>query len=322
MATVSPTPTLTPTPVLRRLTEGGCCTQPFWSPDSRYVLFIDRPNLNEPAAIWGIDISKPGARPEVFLDRVAYYSLDLRYLSYPEGEQTVIERRADGQRWTIDNGGRHIFFSPDLRRIAWEVSQDQGPFNERHTEVWLANLDGTKARRVITLLGGGLTGWLPDGRLLLSGRRSPQENDRVLFILSPDDGQQVELAQAQRLSRISASPGGAWITYGITFDQDPSRNGLWVIRPDGTGQRKLDFATGAQWRDASHLVYVPLRASAADSHEFWEVDVATGRTRRLIDPAVTRFSIAQGDWALSPDGRWVAFVNSQDRNLWLVGLNP
>jgi len=31
-------------------------------------------------------------------------------------------------------------------------------------------------------------------------------------------------------------------------------------------------------------------------------------------------TIANGDWAVSPDGRHVAFVESQDRNIWLLTL--
>ena len=42
-ATATPTATPTPTalPQAIQLTTGGCCTQPFWSPDSQEVRFID-----------------------------------------------------------------------------------------------------------------------------------------------------------------------------------------------------------------------------------------------------------------------------------------
>lgn len=179
-----PLPTATATPLciaaplrpctsaLRRLTGGGCCTQPFWSPDSRRVLFIDRPNPDRPAAIWSVAVDQPDPQPEAFLDKVAYYSPDLRFMTYPEGQRIVIERREDGRRWTIDNGGRRITFSPDFKRIAWQISSNEGPFNERRSEIWLANLDGSGARRIATLQGGGLAGWLPDGRLRLTCQTS------------------------------------------------------------------------------------------------------------------------------------------------------
>jgi Tol biopolymer transport system component len=50
----------------------------------------------------------------------------------------------------------------------------------------------------------------------------------------------------------------------------------------------------------------------------WEFNVETEQNCRLTDPAVTPFKIANGDWAVSPDGRYVAFVENQDRNIWVL----
>jgi Tol biopolymer transport system component len=55
-------------------------------------------------------------------------------------------------------------------------------------------------------------------------------------------------------------------------------------------------------------------------HELWELGVNTGETRRLSNPDVTPFKIANGDWTVSPGGRHVAFVESGDRNIWLLTL--
>jgi len=64
----------------------------------------------------------------------------------------------------------------------------------------------------------------------------------------------------------------------------------------------------------------PSRSGKAVSHRLWELDVNTGETRRLTDPDVTPFKIANGDWTVSPDSRHVAFVGSRDRNIWLLTL--
>jgi Tol biopolymer transport system component len=42
--------------------------------------------------------------------------------------------------------------------------------------------------------------------------------------------------------------------------------------------------------------------------------------RQLTDPAVTPFKIANGDWRISPDGRYMAFVESSDKNIWVIEL--
>ncbi len=69
------------------------------------------------------------------------------------------------------------------------------------------------------------------------------------------------------------------------------------------------------------LLYVPLEVNV-QSHALWEYDVASGEHRRLTDPAHTPFKIANNDWAVSPDGRYVVFVRARDHNLWLIDLEP
>ena len=67
------------------------------------------------------------------------------------------------------------------------------------------------------------------------------------------------------------------------------------------------------------MVIVPFEPEA-EYHAFWQVDAATGDVRPLTDPALTPFKIANGDWQLSPDGRYVAYVESGDRNIWVLEL--
>lgn len=64
---------------------------------------------------------------------------------------------------------------------------------------------------------------------------------------------------------------------------------------------------------------IPFRPNAI-GHELWELDVNTEEARRLADPGAFPFKIANGNWTVSPDGRHVAFVESRDRNLWLLTL--
>ena len=46
----------------------------------------------------------------------------------------------------------------------------------------------------------------------------------------------------------------------------------------------------------------------------------TGEVRRVADPDVTPLKVANGDWQVSPDGHHVVFVESGDRNIWLLTL--
>src|SRR5262249_49883410 len=116
--TRTPTPTPTPAPSLKRLTDGECCTQPFWSPDSQQVLFIDKPDANAPTGIYAVDIAAPGA-PKLFSERVAFYTSDLKYAISLDSAFTTIEQLSDGQKWRIRTGGRNVLLSPDRTRVVW-----------------------------------------------------------------------------------------------------------------------------------------------------------------------------------------------------------
>jgi len=157
--------------------------------------------------------------------------------------------------------------------------------------------------------------------LLVSGRDSLTAREQVLYRLPLADGRPTELVRSERLRGELLSSDGSWVAYLITFDPDPGKNGLWLVSTDGVQQRRLepDLFGAYQWRDARRLLVIPLKPQA-DSQELWEVNADTGETRRLTDPQVTPFMIANADAAVSPDGRYLAFVASQDRNVWLLTL--
>ena len=316
-----PSPSPTPVPALRQLIEGGCCTQPFWSPDSRQVLFIDKPAPDAPVGIWGVNVIQFDPTPELVTERIAFYTADMAFLVELGEDTTTIERLADNARWTVPAEGRSVSISPSRKRIAWQVSDDDLPFERRTTQVWVANLDGTDAQAVATLPRGGFAGWISDDVLLLSGRESLESREHMLYAFSLDSGRTTELVRAERLRGGLLSPDGAWLAYYVALDEDPAQNGLWLVRTDGSARRQLDrdLFGAYQWRDAGRLLVIPFRPKAV-SHELWELDVSTGETRRLTDPAVTPFKVANGDWTVSPDGRHVAFVESRDHNTWLLTL--
>jgi Tol biopolymer transport system component len=332
-ATATPTPMLSPTsdlaPALRQLTQGGCCTQPFWSPDARQVLFIDKPAADAPVGIWGVDVTQPAASPQLATPRIASYTPDLAFVVEVSRTTTTIERLTApltgtvAASWTAPAGGRSVSISPGRTRVAWQVGDDRliAQPERQVNQVWVANLDGSGARAVITLPRGSLSGWISDDVLLLSGRESTQAREQVLWAYSLTTGQRVELARGEHLRVGSLSRNGTWLAYMVTMDQDQTRNGLWLVRTDGMVQHKLapDMFGAFQWRDDHRLLIIPFRPDAT-SHEFMEFDADTQTARRLTDPAITPFKITNGDWAVSPDGRQVVFVASQDHNLWLLTL--
>jgi Tol biopolymer transport system component len=127
--------------------------------------------------------------------------------------------------------------------------------------------------------------------------------------------------RANRPRGYRLSPDGRWMVYYVSFSPEPSENGLWLVRTDNGTRRHLnqDLFGGYAWRDDHRLLIIPLRPDA-EYHELWEIDAETGEARKLTDPTVSMFKVANADWHVSPDGRQVAFVESRDDNIWILTL--
>jgi len=318
------TPTSIPQPTLRRLTGGGCCTQPFWSADGRRVLFIDRP-ASRPVGVYGVDVAQPGP-PALISQQIYPTSGDGQFYVYPDGNAAVVQRIETGEQIVIPNGGRPVSVSPDGRRVLWQVTDSQGDFDRRRSETWIADVDGGHPRVVARTMGLGDSQWLDSRRILVLG--APLDDLPFVAVgaltlgLDGQADQWVELAQVSRPSGASVSPDGNWLVYYLTFQADSSHDGLWVAPTDGSAPPlKLSFFGSYRWRDDTRLLYIPLEPGV-ESHALWEYDVVAHQSHRLTDPALVPFKIANNDWVVSPTGRYVVFVNTADHSLWLLDLEP
>lgn len=311
--------TLAATPALQRLTSGGCCTQPSWTPDSQRVLFIDKPAANQPLGIWGVGVG--GGAAELFTQRIAFYSPGMTYIVEVTQGKTTIERRADGARWTVPANGRNVTFSPAGTKIVWTVSNQDVPSDQRMTEVWVANVDGTNSRKVATVRSGGISGWVSEDALLMRGRVNPQGNEDRIYTLSLANGSTVDVAQTKRLQSLTLSPDGRWVAYYVAFSDVAEQNGFWVARTDGSVKRQLDPALfgSFRWRDGGRLLLIPMRPNAA-YHELWEYNADSNTSRQLTSAGNMPLKVANSDWTVSPNGQHVAFVESRDHNIWVLTL--
>ncbi len=89
--------------------------------------FIDQPAADQPVGIYGVAVAEPLAAPQFVTDRLEESTASPRYLIETSNDTTVIERRSDGERWTVPAGGRNVFISPDEARIAWAVTNSDDP---------------------------------------------------------------------------------------------------------------------------------------------------------------------------------------------------
>jgi len=154
---------------------------------------------------------------------------------------------------------------------------------------------------------------------LVSGRRADKD-DPSLWAFDLRDRTLIELVRSKRLTGILPSPDGTWVAYVAMWNADSNQNGVWVTRSDGSAQRRLDLVGSYRWTQDNRLLAMPARASAADSHQLWEIIPDTGAARRLLDPAAVPFRVSNGDWDASPDGRQIVFVSADDKGLWHLSV--
>jgi Tol biopolymer transport system component len=309
-----------------QITQSGCCVQPFFSPDGARVLFIDRPSAAASAGIYGVRIDRPRTPPELVTEKLGPFSRDMRYNASLVNGRTVVERSdAELARWTIDNGGRSVSFSPDAERIVWSVSPGAaGNFDRRRTDIWTADIDGGGARKVATRYGGGVTAWLPDGvRVLIAGRAKPSDAASTAAILDLRDGSLRDLFPVERWRAALISPDGRRLIYYVAGAREKGKGGVFLVdltAASPTPQR-LEFFGAYRWRDATRLLYVPL-TPGAPSNELWQYDVVSGRSERLAAASAdSPLRIAGGDWDVSPDGRRIVFVSARDRAVWVADID-
>jgi Tol biopolymer transport system component len=106
------------------------------------------------------------------------------------------------------------------------------------------------------------------------------------------------------------SPDGRWVAFERAVDFGSGNGGLFVIRTDGSGQRRLtDDSTGAgypRWSPDGKRILFSQRVEATTfaPGPLWIVDVAGGKPRPVTDPADPGISFS-GDW--SPDGRQIVY---------------
>ena len=238
-----PTPTITPTPTpaLIQLTTDGCCVMPSWSPDSKQILFIDKPGPQVETGVYAIDIADRSAGPQL-AGRVGLYSPDRSLVAYPQDTRTLVEKISSGERWVIPNNGQSVEFAPDNQHLAWEAEAISGPYDQRQNEIFVSNLDGKEATKVARVFGGGLVGWLPRGLgLMFMGRPTLSSHDSTLTVLDLRANVAADLVTAERISGVRMSNDGAWVSYFISFNDDEKRNGIWVQPTDGSEARQIDL---------------------------------------------------------------------------------
>ncbi len=319
---------------LRQVTKNGCCTQPFWDPSSSQVLFIGRDVTSEKTGILAVDgLAVSPQPPTLFTDDLTLFDSQFEYRVVSEASATVLQKLVDrspdqgpkqflvAQRWILPAQASSVSVSPSGSRVAWQITDQSVPFERRAAQIWVMNLNSGQQQAVVDIVRGGIVGWSSEDSLVISERPSRNSRQQFLYTLRLSDEQWTLLAVSENLRGTKLSPTGEWVAYYVSFNEDTTENGIWIARTDGTARYLIPSSLFGMfdWRDAEHLLLVPMRPDDA-YNQIWQVNMRTLTATLLVGPDQAKFEIANADWAISPNGSQVAFVNAADRNIWTLAL--
>jgi Peptidase family M23 len=303
---------------LHQLTQPGCCSLAWWSPDSRSVRFWDGPE-GELAGIIDVKIDGATQRASQSIDSTPVVSPDGQYEVRWNGGRVTVVRTSDQKTWPLLTGSAWPRPSPGSTRLLWQyASADNVPgTTPPPTDVWIANPDGSSLIQVVQQRGGSAR-WLDDDRILLN-RREGLTNVSVLSIYSISTRQMQPLLSAKNMRGVSISPGGQYLMYYLAFQDEAATSGIYLLETaQGAIPVKMPFFGGWRWRDSKSVLYIPYEPGKPMSLVLY--DVTTRTPQPLTDPAAQPLEIANGDWSVSPDGQRVEFWNAKDSALWLLTL--
>ena len=224
--------------------------------------------------------------------------------------------------------------SPDGARVAFVVTSVLEDRNERHSEIWIANADGSGEPARLTSPSFGASGpaWTPGGRHLYFSSRRPNpsgESSSGPWFLAMD-GARGEGFQIEGLTGSPAfSPDGRWIAFTRavpppgerpepSYDTDFERR--TAERFDGRIYDWMNYRF-----DRRGYLPDPRDPWATPPREIFLLPAEGGEAQQL-----TRLGVDASALAWSPDGRALAFtadVHQRDEHsyeradLWVVTVD-
>jgi dipeptidyl aminopeptidase/acylaminoacyl peptidase len=190
--------------------------------------------------------------------------------------------------------------SPDGSRVLFTVSElGAWKDNKRVTSIWLANADGSSARRFLGHEKDRSAAWSPDGRLVaFLGSRDPAP-DRTGADASSADAAQIWIIRSDggEATRLTAHKGTI-----RAFEWAPDSSAI-VFAADPA---KTDARTASE-KSGDDAIVVDDEANGQDHGAFtelWRVQVATGAEQRVGRD--DRMLI--GNFRVSPDGKAIAVI--------------
>jgi hypothetical protein len=297
----------------------GCCWLHFWHPTDANRLYVVDGSPNQRAFLTAWDVSSGQSVGEAGAE-IPYMAPDGIHQIWHTGSNVVMRDSRDGSVQTLFTGGTIPSVSPDGTKFMWitrsgeSVPGQDGP----PTTVWMSDLDGENAGMVLSDRGISAQ-WLDSNRLLIG--KSGEGRTRNLSVFNLSDGRSFDLGTWTNMRGASVAPGGGHVIFYLSFQEDPADNGVYTIETlPGVAAQQLPWFGDYRWRDSDSLYYIPFDP-ATSIHQLMYYDLRQGISTPLTDPATTPFSIMNGDWEVSADGRRIVFHDALTQALTLLEMN-
>jgi len=307
------------TPVsLNQLGFDGCCQRYWWSKDNPDRFYAVDGGLNQRAGVYEWSVTNASPTGNVNSLSIPVTSPDGTYEVVLIDNRAYLRRRADGELTPTPVMNQIPAISPNNIHLLWIEEAEAEQFTDRpQSNIFVSNLDGSSSRMIYSDLSTSAM-WLDDNRLLLTIR---ENRDFTLAILNIIDGTLAPLGTYNNMRGMTVSPGGTRLMFYLTYQDDPSLDGMYTIETKANAQpQKLPWFGGYNWRDSDSVYYIPFNITT-DLHQLAYFHIPTGTNIMLTDPTTTPFTIMNGDWSVSPDGRHILFHNALNRNLWTLTVN-
>jgi len=296
----------------------NCCQRYWWSKTNNDAFYVVDGGVNQRAGVYEWSITNASPTDNISALPIPVTSPDGNYETVLIDNRAYIKRLSDGELTPTLVMDQIPAISPNNIHLLWIERTEAEQFTDRPpTNIFVSNFDGTGSRMIYSDLSASAM-WLDDNQLLISVR---ENRTTALSILHIIDGTLTPIGTWENLRGLSASPGGKRLMFYLVSQAEPSLDGMYTIETRANANlQKISWFGGYQWRDSDSVYYIPFDP-ASDNQQLAYFHIPTGTHHILTDPNIQPFTIMNGDWSVSPDGKHILFHNAINRNLWVLSLN-
>ncbi|MCF8242969.1 MAG: hypothetical protein K9J16_16455 [Melioribacteraceae bacterium] len=184
--------------------------------------------------------------------------------------ENISQEKEQFKVWAVPNieEGAEFYFSPDGKSLIGNAKFEDDPTHQ----VYTFNIDGTNIRRINDKGEDACSYYFPDGKRLIytstkdhtdlpkgnwsDARNYPQGAE--LYSCDLDGSNVKRLTNNEYYdAEVCVSPDGKWILFGRQIE---GKMNLWLMKPDGTGEKQITFTDdrqegGAFWIDNETIIY-------------------------------------------------------------------